>query len=79
MFLTPVNTVASLVTTLRSTPPTMEGRLRTDEVIDLLDAKDMDVEDMDEEPMCEESDDSLGLEMSDDEREGNNAANAGKT
>ena len=46
----------------------MEGRLRTDEVIDLLDAEDMDMEDVDEEPMCEESDDSLGLEMSDDER-----------
>ena len=65
---TPANTIASLATTHRSTPPTMEGRLCTDEVIDLLDAEDMDMEDVDEEPMCEESDDSLGLEMSDDER-----------
>ena len=48
----------------------MEDRLRTNEVIEMLYAEypDMDVEDMDEEPMCEESDDSLGLEMSDDER-----------
>lgn len=54
----------------------MEAHLHTDEVIELLDAEYMDMEDMDDEPMCEESEDSLGVEMM---RGKGKAANAGKT
>ena len=49
----------------------MEDRLCTRDVILLLEAEDMDVDDFDElddEPVCEYSDDSLGVELSDDER-----------
>ena len=53
----------------------MEDRLRTNDVIQLLEADDMEVDNFDdeldelyEEPMCEYSDDSLGVQLSDDER-----------
>lgn len=55
------------------TPPTMEDRLHT-YVIQLLEVNDLEVynfdelEGLDDEPMCEHSDDSLGVEQSDDER-----------
>ena len=49
----------------------MEDHLRTHDVIELLEAEDMKVDKYDDEldePMCEHSDDSLGVELSDDER-----------
>ena len=41
------------------------------DVIQMLEAEDMEVDDfdqLDDEPMCEHSDESLGVELSDDER-----------
>ena len=49
----------------------MEDRLCTRDVIQLLEVEDMYVDDLDElddEPVCEYSDDSLGVQLNDDER-----------